>query len=320
MGISRWATRARAAVAAHAAHDNPVAVGGESGTGKRLLASLIHQASSRGCSPFITASLETVSEESLEAALFGSVNACSSGRFYTRRGLVDKAEASTLYISGVRSVSPLMAAKLLRLVECRERARQGDTLFEKVDVRVIIGFNPPVDSGFDETHPTHFFSDSIKDVLMIPPLRKRKADLDPLCDFFTGEYCSQFGKEERRFSADARRLLAHYDWPGNVSELKRVIEHTVRTAPPPLIESSLLPPHISEGGHYSICPGLTNGSIRLKAEMDRFEYAAVCEALTRTHGVQKKAAELLGLRLTTLSSKIKRHRIDIEAFKAPVRS
>jgi len=310
IGVSRWATEARAAVAAHAGHDNPILIEGERGTGKEFVARLIHECSARGHGPFVALSCESLSEESVEAALFGSIRALPCGSNRIQRGLVERAEGGTLYISGSSALSPLLKTEIARLIRYQEFRRLGDNLLERADVRVILGHTQ--DRGGEPMVGESVIT--VSDRLSIPPLRQRRVDIEPLSRHFIEEFCQQIGKELRDLSPDALAALRRYDWPGNVSELKRVIEEMVQRSRPPCLDLSLLPASLLDPSNLNGA-SLPASGISLSEEVERLEKSLLCAALKQCQGRQTKAAQLLGLKRTTLNTKIKRYGIDVKSFR-----
>jgi DNA-binding NtrC family response regulator len=309
IGVSRWVKRARGFVAVHAVQANPLLLEGEPGAGKEFIARLIHECSPRRRGPFLTLACEAVAEEALAARLFGSIKALRAGRFYTRRGLVEKAAGGTLYLEGATTLSPAFQAQITRLILHQEFCRAGDKLVETADVRMLLGdiVPPPKDSS-RESAPKEI-SFPISDRLTIPALRRRKADIETLSRHFPAEFCRRQKKEPRELSRGAVNVLRRYSWPGNIGELKRVMEQAAQQAKPPQIETARLPIHIARPS------GFHGDVLNLRAELKQFERTMLCAALKQSRGVQSAAAQLLGLKLTTLHTKLKTHEIDVESFK-----
>lgn len=313
IGLSQWACRARGIVAAHAAHDAALIIEGEPGAGKEFLARLIHQCSVRCRAPFVTFACDSVSEASAEAALFGSIRTLPSGGNRIQRGLVEVAQGGTLYISGLMAASTLIKTELARLIHHQEFRRLGDSLLEEANVRVIIGVNShsPKPGG---TWSVNTSSLALADVISIPPLRQRRADIEPLSRYFIDEACRMLRRERRELSDEALDALQRYTWPGNVGELKRVLKSMVERSMPPQLTPELLPAHLKTSAGFGE-PFLSSTGIDLGQELGRLEKALLCAALKHCHGHQSKAARLLGLKRTTLNTKLKRYGIDVNMFK-----
>ena len=308
IGISLWADQARSAVASHAAHDNAVVLEGPVGAGKKFLAHLIHNSSARFEQPFVAFSCQQVSPQSAESALFGSARATG----YVQTGLVRAIGAGTLYINGVSSFTPSLKAKIARLIEYREFNPSGSDAVEYADVRIIIGSSEPAEPALERSD-SEMLRIAIRDRLVIPPLYKRAADIEPLGDHFAAEFCRQLNKESREISDETIGYLTRHDWPGNVSELKRVIYEMIRRSKPVPLDVSLLPAHIvrASGSKRSIC----GAGLDLTNEVEQFEIALLSEALRQCHGVQNRAAQLLNIKPTTLNMKLMRYHIDVSRFK-----
>ncbi len=312
-GQSRWVSEARALVASHAAHHNPLILSGEPGTGKKHLARLIHDCSERRKEPFVSISFGEVSEESLDAVLFGTIKTLPSGRFYTYKGLVEKAAGGTLYIEGVLNFPPVLRAKISRLIHLHEFTRYQDQLADSADVRVIIGHTREPSSENGDTVFAEL-SLSINDVILLPPLRNRRDDIEALSKYFLKECCASGGKELRELARDTSTLLRSYDWPGNVRELKRVIEHAVMRSTPPPIETDLLPEYLQQPSAFNGY-SIPQSGIDFNEAVKQFEIAAIKAALKQCRGIQAQAAQMLGLKPTTLNAKIKLYEINPEDLR-----
>lgn len=308
IGVSLWADRARSVVASHAAHDNAVVLEGPSGAGKKFLARLIHNASARFEQPFVAFSCREVSPESVEAALFGSSRVSN----FVHTGLVQALGAGTLYINGVTSFTRALKEKIARFVEYREFSPAGSDSVEYADVRVIIGSSDPMETAF-ERNDSETLIRAINDKLTIPPLYTRAADIESLSNHFVAEFCRQLNKEPREISDEAIAHLTHYDWPGNVSELKRIIYKMVERSKPIALDVSLLPEDLARASVAK--PSIPASGIDLTCEVEQYEIALLSEALRQCRGVQNKAAQLLGIKPTTLNMKLLRFGIDVSAFK-----
>jgi DNA-binding NtrC family response regulator len=301
IGFSKWATTARRVIEAHSSHTHPILIEGETGTGKSYIAQLIHESSSRSHSPFIAVSVAALSLESAEGALFGSVKPLSAGRRQSSRGLLQKANGGTLYIDGAVNFSRALESDLWRFIHRGEFRRTDDSSYDYADVRIILGSNhePPEDG----------WSLHIEDRMTVPPLRERKADIEPLCRHFIREFCRKTNRELRRLSREALDMMRGYPWPGNISELKRVIEFSVRQSEPPPISAAQLPAHMT--GHSTLIANTVDKpKLSLNDELVAFERALLIQALKKSGGVQSRAAKLLGVKPTTLNRKVKLYAID----------
>jgi len=312
-GQSLWARWARAAVAVHAENDQPLTIVGEPGTGKEFVARVIHKLSARCKGLFVAVTCDSVSAESLAEALFGSMRRLPSGRLCVRRGLIERAVGGTLYLARASALPPLLKTELARLIEHQEFRRPGDGLLETADVRLIFGdtqFAPT--PGGDERLAGR--ARNTVDNFLIPPLRNRKEDIRPLSRLLIKETCERLGKEPRELGPETLAFLRRHQWPGNVGELKQVIESMLQQSALPHLDPSLLPDYLTASAMLAE-PTLPDKGFSLNHEMKLIERRLLCAALKQSHGLQRRAAALLGLKPTTLNAKLKEARIDAASFK-----
>lgn len=307
IGVSRWTETARTLVAAHAAHDNAVILEGERGTGKKLLARLIHRFSSRHEGPFVSLALGSISDEVAREALFGSARHQSDDVPGGEKGLAELARGGTLYIDGLSDISPSLTDDVVRLAE-----RKGTNYEAEESVRILLGWD--IQSGFCRSSASLNSGTGLDyERIQIPPLRERPEDIEALAEHFIRERCAQTGKELREISPEAMRVLRRYDWPQNVKELRTLVNQLVKQLTPPSIDVALLPAYMTGPcGERRVLP---DSGLDLDNEVKRFEVDLICAALRQCHGLQNKAAQLLRLKPTTLFMKIRRHGIDVEAFR-----
>jgi DNA-binding NtrC family response regulator len=201
----------------------PVLVIGENGTGKHLIGKTIHTTSLRRQEPFIYMDLNTVDQENMESALFGSVN----GTARNVRGGIEKADRGTIFLRDITLAQNSIQEKLLDLLEYNMlyRLGSGDVIY--VDARLIATSASHI---HESKLNAHLFR-KLNDVrIHLPPLRERKDEIPLLADHFMHKYSKQFGKDSQDMSEDALQLLMDYDWPGNVKELENAIKHAVAFA------------------------------------------------------------------------------------------
>ncbi|MCI0485720.1 MAG: sigma 54-interacting transcriptional regulator [Blastocatellia bacterium] len=314
VGVSRWAEDARSSIEVHAAHDDPIVLEGESGSGKEFIARLVHKCSARHQGPFVAISFNAVETASIEATLFGSIRVLASGYSYTQKGVVESADGGTLYINGLSSFGPSLQEKIARLIQYKEFCRMGDDTFEPVDVRIILGSMQSSQSSPESDRALEKSPIAVSDRLSVPPLRERKADIEILSHYFMKQFCRQSGKEEREFPVETTALLRRYDWPGNIGELKKAISCMIQESRPPILSRSLLPGYILESLRADFSP-LPDEGMDLAEEVKQFEIQLLCAALKQCRGIQYKAAQLLKIKATTLNMKLSRYGIDVSSFK-----
>lgn len=313
IGFSGWAESARKAILAHASHDNPVILEGESGTGKEFLARLIHNASPRRSSPFVAVSFDSISDESAEAVLFGSPRALSLESNKPPRTLLEAATGGTLYINGVLHLGLDLQMKIANYIHRHEFSASSNYGAESCDVRIIFGSSRSAGlAAFAESQPARITL-GISDTVSVPPLRQRPEDIEPIVKYFVAESCRELGKEPREVSSDLLASLRSHDWPGNIIELKSTVKEMVLKSGPPVIDTSLLPSHIARTSGFA-ARSLPAAGINLNEELERIEKSLICAALRQAHGVQYKAARMLGLKPTTLNMKLSRFGIDPKAL------
>ena len=308
IGVSRWTEAARTLVAAHASHDNTVILEGERGTGKKLLARLIHRFSWRHEGPFVSLALRSTSDEVARAVLFGSARHQCDNFPGAEKGLTELARRGTLYIDGLSDISPSLTGDIVRLAE-----RKGTNYEGEESVRILLGWG--IQSGFCRSSASVNSGSTGLDYerIQIPPLRERPDDIEPLAEHFIRERCGQTGKELREISPEAMKVLHRYDWPQNVKELRTLVNQLVKQLTPPPIDVALLPAYLAGTcGERRLLPA---AGLDLDNEVKRVEVDLICAALRQSHGLQNKAAQLLRIKPTTLIMKIRRHGIDVEAFR-----
>ncbi|HWP42047.1 MAG TPA: sigma 54-interacting transcriptional regulator [Blastocatellia bacterium] len=307
IGESRWAESARKAILAHAAHNNPVVIEGEPGSGKELIARLIHENSARREGPFVSIAFDCVSEESIETVLFGPGRKYMPSCASTQGGLIKSADGGTLYLSGALSISASLRARIAHFIERGElNCDEGDRV-EFSDVRILFGTRLPI-------QPDEVASLGVSDTIRVLPLRQRREDIEPLARSFVTRFCEETGREIREISPEAMISLCNYDWPGNVAELRGVIWESILKSGPPRIEQWLLPVHITSLSGFN-GETIPERGINLAEELERIEVKLLRAALKQSHGVQYKAAQLLGLKPTTLNMKLSRYGIDVKAHQ-----
>src|SRR5271166_777837 len=310
-------------VAASAA--TTILIQGESGTGKDLVAKAIHYRSSRSERPFIAINCSAIPETLMEAELFGHEKGAFTDAKAMKKGLFEIADGGTLFLDEIGELSPLLQAKLLRVLEDQMVRRFGGVRDIQVEVRVIAASNRDLER---EVREGRFRQDLYYRLAIIsiflPPLRERKEDIQPLVEFFLGHYNRKFRKSVRGITYDSRRLLLNYDWPGNVRELKNALERAMILEDGNLLRPDDLPFSVASGrsnaivedNHSSVAPeaAAVPGRRRLPplfipeggTSLEDVEHALVELALQQSHGNQIKAAKLLSISRDALRYKMKK--------------
>ncbi len=287
---------------------------GESGTGKELVARAIHINSDRANAPFIIVNSGSLPPDLLESNLFGHLRGAFTGAVSDKKGLFEAADKGSIFFDEISSLNMETQAKLLRVMQDREFMRLGGTKQIKVNVRVIAATNTDLEDLIVEKkfrQDLFFRLNVIK--IELPPLRERKEDIPLLVKHFLDVYSKENKKEIIGISDEVMEVFANYDWPGNIRELENLIERAVVLTRSKLITRNSLPPFLSgsgTNGGQERASTMNNGT--LKEQTQRFQKNWILEALRKTNGVQKKAAQLLGVKPTTLNEMIKRFDIDID--------
>jgi DNA-binding NtrC family response regulator len=284
-----------------------ILVEGESGTGKELVARAIHTHSPRSGAPFVTVNSGSMPTDLLESNLFGHVRGAFTGAVANKKGLFEAAEGGSIFFDEIGTVGLETQAKLLRVIQEKEFMRVGSVETQKADVRIIAATNVDLKKMVVEGR----FRDDLYYRLCvitvsIPPLRDRREDIPLLAEHFMRLYASENTKTITGISPDAMRALLDHDWPGNVRELENALERAVVLCPGGMIGIELLPDNVLSGEKSGVAVRLPENGSTYKELVEEYERRLVRTALRRTGGVQKRAADLLRVKPTTLHEIIKR--------------
>ncbi|HZI17978.1 MAG TPA: sigma-54 dependent transcriptional regulator [Pyrinomonadaceae bacterium] len=285
--------------------DASVLIEGESGTGKELIASAVHRLSGRASGPFIRINCAAIPSELIESELFGYRRGAFTGADRDRRGLIEAAAGGTLLLDEIAEMPVYLQTKLLRVLQERRVRRLGDEQEVGVDFRLISSTNcdtaEMVRAG-TLRKDLYFRISTVK--IRVPPLRERAEDVALLAETFLRRFAEKYRKDVRGISPATLRLLARYEWPGNVREIESVVEHAVLFASSERLEPEDLPEQVgaSESAAYRchIPPHMT---------MEEVEREAIIQTLERTGGNVKRAAQILDYHRPTLYRKLKKYGI-----------
>ncbi len=209
----------------------PILITGENGTGKSLLASYIHQNSSRAAAPFISVNMGAISESTFESEMFGHTKGAYTDAKTERVGRVELADQGTLFLDEIANLPLTQQAKILRLLEERSYEKLGSSFTKHASVRFISATNANLDSLVAERNFRQDLLYRLNGVtLNMPPLRQRREDILLLAEGFLTRACQHYNSSARAFSAGARAALENYAWPGNIRELQHVVERSVLLA------------------------------------------------------------------------------------------
>jgi DNA-binding NtrC family response regulator len=295
-----------------------VLIQGQSGTGKELIARALHVHSTRSEKPFVTVNSGNLPPDLLESNLFGHVKGAFTGAVYPKKGLFELADKGTIFFDEIGNVPLDTQAKLLRVIQEREFMRLGGVETIRVDVRIVAATNVDLHKMMDEGRFREdlFYRLNVIN-LQLPSLADRKEDIPLLVQHFLEKYGVENHKAGLEITPEALDVLAEYDWPGNVRELENTIERAVVLSSGPRIDPSLIPDSIRTNRsfrlpHINVPPE----GIAFREVVSDFEKNLIESTLEAAGGVQKRAAELLHIKPTTLNEMIKRYDIRPRKRKA----
>ncbi|MGH9869310.1 MAG: sigma 54-interacting transcriptional regulator [Candidatus Polarisedimenticolia bacterium] len=310
IGVSRPWKEVLAHAGRVASSDTTVLITGESGTGKELIARLVHHGSPRTDRPFVAINCAALPEQLLESELFGYEKGAFTGAAAPRVGRIEQAAGGTLFLDEIGEMSPLVQAKMLRVLQEREFQRLGGSRTLKADVRVIAATNRDLQAAIvrGQFRDDLFYRLNVF-AIHLPPLRERTDDILPLAESFLDELGAIMGRPSAGISRDAREWLMMYPWPGNARELRNAIERAILLCDGGLITREHLPaivaPDAAGNGSPEGPAALPAGGVNLE-EVDR---AYVEKALQQARGNKSKAARLLGITRAQLYSRIEKYGI-----------
>ncbi|HHL2826652.1 TPA: phage shock protein operon transcriptional activator [Citrobacter murliniae] len=296
--------------------DKPVLVIGERGTGKELIANRLHYLSSRWQGPFISLNCAALNENLLDSELFGHEAGAFTGAQKRHPGRFERADGGTLFLDELATAPMLVQEKLLRVIEYGELERVGGSQPLQVNVRLVCATNADLPRMVSEgTFRADLLDRLAFDVVQLPPLRERQSDIMLMAEHFAIQMCREIGLPLfPGFSAQARETLLHYRWPGNIRELKNVVERSVYrhgTSDYPLDEIVIDPfkrpaPEIQQS---EASPVLAPLPLDLREFQQQQEKQFLQTSLEQARFNQKKAAELLGLTYHQLRALLKKHQL-----------
>ncbi len=296
-----------------------ILITGESGTGKELVARAIHANSLRADRAFVTVNSGNLPPDLLESTLFGHVKGAFTGAIYPKKGLCDLADKGSIFFDEIGNISSETQAKLLRVMQEREFMRLGGMETIKVDVRIVAATNCDLRERVEEGRFREdlFYRLHVINI-WLPPLRERKDDIPVLAQHFLEKYGTENNKPGMELTVDALDRMMDYDWPGNVRELENVIERAVVLGSGLQIGPDLIPEHVRSAPSFHIPKFVVPPEgISFKDVITNVEKRLIESTLEAAGGVQKKAAELLRIKPTTLNEMIKRYEIGTRRKKLP---
>ena len=282
-----------------------VLVTGETGTGKELIASVIHANSPRAAAPLVKVNCAALPETLLESELFGHERGAFTSADRLRVGRFEQADRGTLFLDEIGDMSPATQAKLLRVLQDQQFHRLGGTRVLRTDVRIVAATNQDLEKAIrtGEFREDLYFRLNVIGI-RLAPLRERSEDLEALSRHFLDEFSRELGRPRSGFTKQALACIQAHSWPGNIRELRNVIERAVLMSDGERIEADDIGLPDSSGGENGCGwrPELPPEGVAL----DQVERAVVLEALQRTRYVQKEAAQLLRISRRKLNYMIRR--------------
>ena len=322
--------------------DSTVLVTGESGTGKELLVRALHKNSARKDRPFVPINCGAIPKELLESELFGHEKGAFTHAIKMRPGRFELAEGGTVFLDEIGEMDILLQVKILRVLQEREIERVGGQGTKKVDVRIVAATNRNLE---EEVAAGRFREDLYYRLnvipLHLPPLRERGDDVFLLTDYFLDKFCRAKKRSRLKILPEVKRIMELYPWPGNIRELENLAERlsilcddnhinvedlpakilaavdlslpSVAEASSPVAGSPLAEPTLvlsRQGFAWPTIADMRAKGISLKDFMDTMEEKLLLEALSLADGVKNQAAEILGIKRTTLIEKLKKRNLE----------
>jgi DNA-binding NtrC family response regulator len=300
-----------------------VLIEGESGTGKEYFANLIHRMSARHSQPFVEINCAAIPSELLESELFGHEKGAFTDARAQKLGLMEMANGGTLFLDEIGELAPMLQVKLLRVLERRTFRRVGGTKDISVNLRVISATNQDLEKMVREGGFREDLYYRLKVVpLLVPPLRDRREDILPLARLFVERFAKAFKKPFRGIAESAEQVLTDYPWPGNIRELKNLMERTVLLEKAEVLEAS----HLKLSGRARSSDDTTLGQrvdealvgvipasgIPFETLVESLERALILRASSATKWNQSRTAELLNLKRDKLRYRMKLYDIHPE--------
>jgi DNA-binding NtrC family response regulator len=289
----------------HAGSDVSLLITGESGTGKELLAWAIHAASPRSRFPFTPVNMASLTGSLFEAEFFGHTKGAFTGAEDSRKGYLEYSHRGTLFLDEIGNLVPELQGKLLRVLQDGEYFKLGTSNQQKANVRFIAATNEDLEKLMAKKA---FRKDLYYRIrggwLHLPPLRERKEDILLLADKFLKDYADK----EAVFDEDAKCLLMEYDYPGNIRELRSILQSAVNLSQGKPISPDVLPAHLKQRKSISKC--LTHSVSENIAPLAQIEKSHIIDVYKRTGRNKSRSAKLLGIGLNTLRRKLRSYDIE----------
>ena len=283
--------------------DETVLLEGETGTGKDLVAQLIHQTSARREQPFVSVNCAALPSTLIENELFGHTKGAFTGASEARKGMVQQAEGGTLFLDEIGEIPLELQAKLLRIIDMKTVSPLGGTE-TLVDVRIIAASNRDLKTAVrDSAFRADLFYRLNLLPVYLPPLRERRTDISSLINYFLEGFIIEF-QRSIELETDVYPLLEGYPWPGNVRELKSLLKRVFLLTEKSKLDAADFAPHLDDEIDIS-----EDTLLPLNEALAHDERQHLCQALEQTGGDKDEAARLLGLPRSTLYRKLAKYRL-----------
>jgi DNA-binding NtrC family response regulator len=305
------------------AFESTVLITGETGTGKEVIARIIHNSSPRSLGKFLAVNCAGIPETLLESTLFGYEKGAFTGAAKTTKGYFEEAEGGTIYLDEIGDTSLNLQVRLLRVLEEKKVARVGGTNYMDIDVRIIAATNKNLEEEITRGNFREdlFYRLNVIDV-ELSPLRERFGDISLLAKTFLARFCKKFDKEIKGFSPEALQMLEKYAWKGNVRELINVLERVVALEDSPYITIESLPDYIAKNsanqdlvGTTYIREGMPPFNPNYKIAQDNFHRSFFVRLLSHAKGNVSRAAELSGIGRQNLYLKLKKYDLNPDDYR-----
>jgi len=285
---------------------------GDSGVGKERIARMVHELGSRQKKPFVVVDCGSTPAGLLESELFGHIRGAFTHAVSDKKGLIETADTGTLFLDEIGNISPEMQVRLLRFIEDRKIRRIGELKEKPVDCRILAATNTDLVEDIKSGQFREDLYYRLRVVtLQVPSLADRKEDIPLLADHFLTVFCKKHNIPKVQLPEETLTWLLNYPWPGNVRELKNAIEAGIV-----LCKDGVLCPKDMHLGGLPEIPEESQQSSSAPFTLEENERLAIVRALKKTGGIQKDAAELLGISRRAIHYKIKKYNIDSAALRS----
>ncbi len=280
---------------------------GESGTGKDLIARAVHSLSGRREQAFVAVNCGAIPENLLESELFGHVKGSFTGAMANKQGLFEAADGGTLFLDEIGEMPLQLQVKVLRAIQNRTFKRVGGIQDIRVDVRIICATNRKLEEDVREGRFREdlFYRLNVIEI-RLPPLRDRAEDIPELIHHFARKHAGELGRDVTGIAPEALAALEAYHYPGNVRELENIVERAVTLSRVDRIDLECLPATVFEGARPGPSERIPDKGVDLDRMICSFESGLIKEALERSGGVKKKAAQLLGVSFRSLRYRLEK--------------